>query len=92
MNYCGLSQGPQHKVEMIGRYNQMERPATILKHLKEIEVKCDVVNEQVHKVLKFLGTFGIRKRTSKTHFAKSSHYFLYDVVFSNFVLVYQCLS
>jgi hypothetical protein len=66
MNYCGLSQGPQHKVEMIGRYNQTERPATILKHLKEIEVKCDVVNEQVHKVLKFLGTFGIRKQTSKT--------------------------
>ena len=53
-------------MEMIGRYNQMERSATILKHLKEIEVKCDVVNEQLHKVLKFLGTFGIRKRTSKT--------------------------
>ncbi|KAG0530243.1 hypothetical protein BDA96_05G168900 [Sorghum bicolor] len=59
LNLHLFTKGPQHKVEMIGRYNQMERPATILKHLKEIEVKCDVVNEQVHKVLKFLGTFGI---------------------------------
>jgi len=51
---------------MIGRYNQMERSATILKHLKETGVKCEVVNKKVYKVLKFLGTFGIRKRTSKT--------------------------
>ncbi|CAD6249681.1 unnamed protein product [Miscanthus lutarioriparius] len=59
LNLHLFAKGPQHKVEMIGRYNQMERSATILKHLKEIEVKCDVVNEQLHKVLKFLGTFGI---------------------------------
>ena len=51
---------------MIGRYNQMERSATISKHLKEIRVKCEVVNKKVYKVLKFLGTFGIPKRTSKT--------------------------
>jgi hypothetical protein len=52
---------------MIGRYNQMERSATISKHLKEIGVKCEVVNKKVYKVLKFLGRFGIRKKTSKIH-------------------------
>ncbi|XP_066337254.1 F-box/FBD/LRR-repeat protein At5g22700-like [Miscanthus floridulus] len=54
-----FTKGPQHKVEMIGRYNQMERSATISKDLKEIRVKCEVVNKKVYKVLKFLGTFGI---------------------------------
>ncbi|CAD6256715.1 unnamed protein product [Miscanthus lutarioriparius] len=52
--------GPQRKLEMIGRYNQMKRSATISKHLKEIRVKCEVVNKKVYKVLKFLGTFGIQ--------------------------------
>ncbi|OQU83655.1 hypothetical protein SORBI_3005G154500 [Sorghum bicolor] len=55
-----FTKAPQHKLEMIGRYNQMERSATISKHLKEIRVQCEVVNNKVYKVLKFLGTFGIQ--------------------------------
>jgi len=48
-------------VEIIGGYHQMERSVTISKHLKEIEIKCKVDDEEVHKVLKFLGTLGICK-------------------------------
>ncbi|KAL6658269.1 hypothetical protein ACP70R_003855 [Stipagrostis hirtigluma subsp. patula] len=54
-----FSKGPKHNVEMIGRYHQMERPDTISKHLKAIEVKCKAVDERVHEVLKFLGALGI---------------------------------
>ncbi|RLN29921.1 hypothetical protein C2845_PM05G22100 [Panicum miliaceum] len=55
--------GPKHKMEMIGRYNPTDKTAVILEHLKEIEVKCEVVDEKVHKVLKFLCTFNICKHT-----------------------------
>ncbi|KAL6658199.1 hypothetical protein ACP70R_003785 [Stipagrostis hirtigluma subsp. patula] len=57
-----FSKGPKHKAEIVGRYNPnypMERSATISEHLKAIEIKCEVVDENVHKVLKFLGTFNI---------------------------------
>ncbi|WVZ51231.1 hypothetical protein U9M48_002392 [Paspalum notatum var. saurae] len=51
--------GTKHKMKIIGKYNQMERSATISKHLKEIEIKCIMVDEKVYNVLKFLGTLGI---------------------------------
>ncbi|KAJ1255264.1 hypothetical protein BS78_K039300 [Paspalum vaginatum] len=59
LTLCLFLKGTKHKMKMIGKYNQMERPATISKHLKEIEIKCIVVDEKVYNVLKFLGTFGI---------------------------------
>lgn len=32
----------------------MDRSVAISENLKEIEIKCEVVDEEVHKVLKFL--------------------------------------
>ncbi|WVZ51233.1 hypothetical protein U9M48_002394 [Paspalum notatum var. saurae] len=58
--YLFTSERANNKVEIIGRYHPMEMSATTSKHLKAIEVKCRVVDKKVHKVLKFLGTFGIR--------------------------------
>ncbi|XP_072148367.1 F-box/FBD/LRR-repeat protein At1g78750-like [Setaria viridis] len=49
-----FSKGPQHKIEMIGRSSSMDRSVAISENLKEIEIKCEVVDEEVHKVLKFL--------------------------------------
>ncbi|WVZ51230.1 hypothetical protein U9M48_002391 [Paspalum notatum var. saurae] len=51
--------GTKHKEKIIGKCIEMKRSAAISKHLKKIEIKCKVVDEKVHKVLKFLGTFGI---------------------------------
>ena len=39
----------------------MEEPSAISKHLNMVEIKCNVVDERVHKVLKFLSAFNIRK-------------------------------
>ncbi|CAO2152173.1 unnamed protein product [Urochloa humidicola] len=54
-----FSKGPQHKVEIIRRYNPVKISTTISEHLKAIEVKCELLDETIHKVLKFLGTFNI---------------------------------
>ncbi|TVU33891.1 hypothetical protein EJB05_15705 [Eragrostis curvula] len=48
------SKGPKHKVEMIGRYHPVDGTAAISEHLKAIKIKCEVVDEKVNKVLKFL--------------------------------------
>ncbi|TVU33904.1 hypothetical protein EJB05_15719, partial [Eragrostis curvula] len=53
------SKGPKHKVEMIGRYHPVDRTAALSEHLKAINVKCEVVDEKVNKVLKFLFAFNI---------------------------------
>ncbi|TVU38610.1 hypothetical protein EJB05_11994, partial [Eragrostis curvula] len=57
-----FSEGPQHKVEIKGNFGLMERAAGISDHLQTVEVKCEVVDERVIKVLKFLCTFNIRKQ------------------------------
>ncbi|CAN6358457.1 unnamed protein product [Urochloa humidicola] len=54
-----FSEGPQHKIEMIGRCSSVDRSLARSEHLKGIEVKCQVVDEEVHKVLKFLCSFNI---------------------------------
>ena len=59
---CSL-QGPKHKVEMNGSFSSMERSVGISEHLKIVEVKCEVIDERVLKVLQFLCTFSIRKLT-----------------------------
>ncbi|KAF8762704.1 hypothetical protein HU200_009233 [Digitaria exilis] len=49
-----FSKGPHHKMEMIGRCSSMNRSVAISEHLKAIEIKCEVVDQEVHKVLRFL--------------------------------------
>uniref|UniRef100_A0A453N109 Uncharacterized protein n=3 Tax=Aegilops tauschii subsp. strangulata TaxID=200361 RepID=A0A453N109_AEGTS len=59
-----FSKGPTHKVEMKGSYSRMEGPSAISEHLNIVEVKCNVVDEKILKVLKFLSAFNIRKLTN----------------------------
>ncbi|RLN28244.1 hypothetical protein C2845_PM05G11690 [Panicum miliaceum] len=61
-----FSKGPQHKIEMIARLTSMDRSVAVSEHLKAIEIKCEVVGEEVHKVLKFLCSFNICKLTNDT--------------------------
>jgi len=61
-----LSEGPQHKLGIKGRRNPSEISAAISGNLKIVEVKCEVVDERVFQILKFLATLGIRKLTSNT--------------------------
>ncbi|KAM0833108.1 hypothetical protein ACQ4PT_064471 [Festuca glaucescens] len=64
-----FSMGPNHKVVMKGSYSSMERPSAISEHLNMVEVKCNVVDERILKVLKFLTAFNIRKLTINTFLA-----------------------
>ncbi|KAF8711286.1 hypothetical protein HU200_029307 [Digitaria exilis] len=57
--------GPEHKVEINGRYSPMEGSAAISENLRIIEVKCEVVDEGVLKVLDFLHTLNIISIMSK---------------------------
>ncbi|CAM0146242.1 unnamed protein product [Urochloa decumbens] len=54
-----FSKEPEHKMEIFGRCNPMERSPAISQHLKSIEVKCEVVDKDVQKVLRFLCTLNI---------------------------------
>uniref|UniRef100_R7W8H6 Uncharacterized protein n=1 Tax=Aegilops tauschii TaxID=37682 RepID=R7W8H6_AEGTA len=54
-----FSKGPDHKVEMKGSYTPMEGPSAISEHLNMVEVKCNVVDEKILKVLKLLSAFNI---------------------------------
>ncbi|KAM0913671.1 hypothetical protein ACQ4PT_012019 [Festuca glaucescens] len=62
MSYCTIfaGKGPTHKVEMKGSYSSVEGPAAISEHLNMVEVKCNVVDEKILKVLKFLTAFNIQ--------------------------------
>uniref|UniRef100_A0ACD5V815 Uncharacterized protein n=1 Tax=Avena sativa TaxID=4498 RepID=A0ACD5V815_AVESA len=54
------SKGPNHEVELKGSYTPMEGPSIIPEHLNIVEVKCNVVDKRVLKVLKFLSACNIR--------------------------------
>ncbi|CAN6216745.1 unnamed protein product [Urochloa humidicola] len=54
-----LLQGSDHKIEMKGNYTAVQETTAISQHLKTVEVKFDVVDEKVHKVLKLLSSFNI---------------------------------
>ncbi|KAF8719459.1 hypothetical protein HU200_024179 [Digitaria exilis] len=54
-------QGSGHKMLMKGSYSPVHTAAAISEHLKIVEVKCEVFDERVYKVLKLLCTFNIRK-------------------------------
>ena len=47
----------------------MEGSVAISEHLNMVEVKCNVVDEKILKVLKFLTAFNIRKLTNNTFLA-----------------------
>ncbi|KAM0900101.1 hypothetical protein ACQ4PT_020824 [Festuca glaucescens] len=61
-----FSKGPEHKVEIKGCCNAVESSAAISEHLKTVEVKCNSVDAEVLKILKFLGTLNICKLTANT--------------------------
>jgi hypothetical protein len=44
----------------------MDRASATSEHLKIVEVKCNVVDEKIREVLKFLMAFNIRKLTNNT--------------------------
>uniref|UniRef100_A0A0E0BGE7 F-box domain-containing protein n=1 Tax=Oryza glumipatula TaxID=40148 RepID=A0A0E0BGE7_9ORYZ len=48
--------GPKHKVEMKGSRHPSGVSAAMLKYLENVEVKCEVVDESVLDVLKFLSS------------------------------------
>jgi hypothetical protein len=54
-------QEPKHKLEINGSFSSMDRSTAISEQLKIVEIKCEVVDDRVLKVLQFLCTFGIRK-------------------------------
>ena len=51
-------------MEMKGSYRSMEGPSAISEHLKIVEVKCNVVDKRILKVLRFLSALNMRKLTS----------------------------
>ncbi|CAM0947568.1 unnamed protein product [Alopecurus aequalis] len=55
-----FSKGPNHKMEMKGSYSSTERSSAISEHLNIVEVKCNVVDKKIFKVLKFMSSFNIR--------------------------------
>uniref|UniRef100_K3ZMC4 F-box domain-containing protein n=1 Tax=Setaria italica TaxID=4555 RepID=K3ZMC4_SETIT len=63
-----FSKEHDHIVEIEGRYHPMvDRSAVISKDLKAIKIKCEAVDENVHKILKFMCTLNI--------FMSSNRYF-----------------
>ncbi|TVU26124.1 hypothetical protein EJB05_28659, partial [Eragrostis curvula] len=58
-----FSEGPHHNVEMKWGCSMFGPSATISEHLDIVEIKCEVVDEMVLKVLEFLSTFNICKLT-----------------------------
>ncbi|GJN06850.1 hypothetical protein PR202_ga24619 [Eleusine coracana subsp. coracana] len=54
-----FSEGPKFNVEMRGIFDPTERSAAISEYLKIVEVKCEVVDDRVLDVLKFLSKLGI---------------------------------
>ncbi|TVU16764.1 hypothetical protein EJB05_36919 [Eragrostis curvula] len=57
-----FAEGSKLKLRIKGSHNQMELSAAkkYLKTLKTVEIKCDVIDERIIKVMKFLSTFDIR--------------------------------
>ena len=56
-------------MELKGSCNAVERSSAISVHLDIVEVKCNVVDEKILKVLKFLCSFNIRKITNASSLA-----------------------
>ncbi|CAL4937865.1 unnamed protein product [Urochloa decumbens] len=54
-----FSQGPKYNVQMEGNLNGKELSSAMSAHLKRLEIKCEMVDERVLKVLTFLSKFNI---------------------------------
>jgi hypothetical protein len=54
---------------MKGSYSSIKRSSAISEQLNIVEVKCNVVDEKIDKVLRFMCTFNIRKLTNDTFHA-----------------------
>ncbi|WVZ53637.1 hypothetical protein U9M48_004549, partial [Paspalum notatum var. saurae] len=54
-----FSTGRKHKLRIRGSWNPAEISAAISDHLKIVEVKCEVIDNGVVKLLKFISTFNI---------------------------------
>ncbi|CAO2152672.1 unnamed protein product [Urochloa humidicola] len=54
-----FSKGPQRHVEIKVNPNPKEISAAISRHLKIVEIKCEVVNQTVLNVLKFLSKLNV---------------------------------
>ncbi|BAT13094.1 Os11g0202000, partial [Oryza sativa Japonica Group] len=53
------SEGPKHTMKIKGNCHPMDRSAAISGHLETVEIRCEVVDKRVLKVLKYLSTFNI---------------------------------
>uniref|UniRef100_A0A0E0R5E7 F-box domain-containing protein n=1 Tax=Oryza rufipogon TaxID=4529 RepID=A0A0E0R5E7_ORYRU len=62
------SEGPKHTMKIKGNCHPMDRSAAISGHLETVEIRCEVVDKRVLKVLKYLSTFNIL--LSKSRFLK----------------------
>ncbi|KAL6658211.1 hypothetical protein ACP70R_003797 [Stipagrostis hirtigluma subsp. patula] len=63
-----LCKGPEYTIETEGDYNPLEKSAAISEHLNIVKVNCEVVDERVCMILKFLRRLDIKftiKRTKK---------------------------
>ncbi|TVU16830.1 hypothetical protein EJB05_36985, partial [Eragrostis curvula] len=54
-----FSEGPNHKMELEGSISPIGRSPVISEYLKTVEVKCEVVDARILKVLNFLRVFNI---------------------------------
>ncbi|TVU26110.1 hypothetical protein EJB05_28643, partial [Eragrostis curvula] len=54
-----FSEGPNHKMELEGCISSIGRSPVISEYLKMVEVKCEVVDARILKVLNFLRVFNI---------------------------------
>uniref|UniRef100_A0A0E0MDL4 F-box domain-containing protein n=1 Tax=Oryza punctata TaxID=4537 RepID=A0A0E0MDL4_ORYPU len=53
------SEGPKHTMKINGNCHPMDRSAAISGQLEIVEIRCEVVDKRVLKVLKYLSTFDI---------------------------------
>uniref|UniRef100_A0A0E0MDM2 F-box domain-containing protein n=1 Tax=Oryza punctata TaxID=4537 RepID=A0A0E0MDM2_ORYPU len=54
------SEGPEHIMKINGNCSSVDRSAAISGHLEIVEIRCEMIDNFVDKVLKYLSTFNIR--------------------------------
>jgi hypothetical protein len=55
------SEGPEHIMKINGNCSSVDRSAAISAHLEIVEIRCEMIDNFVDEVLKYLSTFNIRK-------------------------------
>ena len=74
---------PQPKVEMKLCVSSTKRSVAISEYLKKVELKCEVVDDSVLKVLKFLSTYNICMLTCNAPCAS---------IFLTFTIAFICVK